>query len=49
MTTYRFCRTCREREGDCHCGFLGSEPRWEIRDAQTHVVVDDDAPAEVRS
>lgn len=35
-STYRFCTSCREREGDCHCSFLGKVPSWEARDAVTH-------------
>lgn len=47
--TYRFCLSCREQEGDCHCSFVGKEPKWEIRDRQTHqpldtVPIDTDSP-----
>lgn len=35
-TTYRFCTSCREREGDCHCSFLGKTPSWEARNGVTH-------------
>ena len=48
MSVYRFCVVCREREGDCHCAFLGKTPRWEVRDGETHATIAEAPPSKVR-